>query len=100
MTIPPNNQTARADALRREVMSVPLTPLEWRRHEDLEWAAHSAEVANHPGKLVVIREKRIIGVGDDHQALVNQAVAQEQCPWWEFVVYQVPPLEEFTELST
>jgi hypothetical protein len=44
----------------------------------------------------VIRAKRIIAVGVDPQALLDQAVAQEQCPWWEFVVYLVPPLEEFS----
>ncbi len=99
MTIPPNTPPGQAGAPKAEIMSVPLSPLERRRHEDLQWAAHSAEAAQYPGKLLVIREKRIIAVGADQQALLDQAVAQEQFPWWEFVVYLVPPLEEFSEAA-
>ncbi len=70
-----------------------MTPLEKRMSEDLHWGLTAPEVQQHHGKLVVIRNKRVIAVGLDQQALLEQAAAQEQCPTWEFVVEVVPPLE-------
>jgi hypothetical protein len=68
-----------------------MTPLEKRMGEDLEWAATAPEVQQHLGKLVVIRNKRVIAVGDDRGALLEQPAAQERCPTWELVVEVVPP---------
>jgi hypothetical protein len=98
MTIPPNNQPGQTATPKRETVSVPLSPLERRMHEDLRWTTQSPEAQQYSGKLLVIREKRIVAVGVDQQALLEQAVAREQCPWWEIAVYLVPPLEEFWEV--
>jgi hypothetical protein len=98
MTIPPNVSPGQAAAPARAIVSEPLSPLELRLHEDLQWARHSTEAQQHPGKLLIVRDKRVIAIGQDHQALMAQAVAQEKCPWWEFAVYLVPPMEEFREV--
>ncbi len=78
---------------RQPITSRPMTPVEKRMHEDLYWAAQAPEVQQHLGKIVVIRNKRVIAVGLDQQALLEQAAAQEQCPIGEFVVEIVPGLD-------
>ena len=87
----PGNEPPADGGTRPPVTSRPMTPLEKRMVEDLHWAAESPEVQQHHGKLVVIRNKRIIAVGNDQKALLEQAAAQEGCPSWEFVVEVVPP---------
>jgi hypothetical protein len=58
---------------------------------DLEWAQTAPEVQRHHGQLVVVRGKRVLGVGVDRPALVRQAAAQEGCSEFELVVVVVPP---------
>jgi hypothetical protein len=89
-TIPGNGPPGDSMA-RQPVTSRPMTPLEKRMSEDLRWASQSPEVQQYHGKLVVIRNKRIIAVGNDQKSLLRQAAAQEGCPEWEFVVEVVPP---------
>jgi hypothetical protein len=67
--------------------------LEKRLLEDSNWAATAPEVLRHPGKLVIVRNKRVIAVGLDEEALLAQAAAQEHCPVSEFFVEVVPPEE-------
>ncbi len=71
----------------------PLLPEEMQQLEDLRWAADAPEVQQHVGKLVAVRRKRILGIGTDSESLVEQAAAQEGCPWWEVAVIEVPSLE-------
>jgi hypothetical protein len=89
----PSNEPPAGGGTRPPVTSRPMTPLEKRMAEDLRWAAQAPEVRQHHGKLVVIRNQRIIAVGNDQKALLEQAAAQEGCPSWEFVVEPVPPLD-------
>ena len=70
-----------------------LTPSERNQLEDLNWAATAPEVQQHYGKVVVIHNKRVVAVGTDRRSLLQQAAAQEQCPWWELAVEIVPPEE-------
>lgn len=70
-----------------------LTAAEQQQAEDLDWAATAPEVQQHHGKFVVIHQKRVVAVGTDRRALVEQAAAQEQCPWWELAVEVVAPLD-------
>jgi hypothetical protein len=70
-----------------------LTVSEITQAEDLRWAASAPEVQQHTGKLVVIHNKRVVAVGTDRRSLLEQAAAQEQCPWWELAVEVVPPEE-------
>jgi hypothetical protein len=39
---------------------------------------------------VAVHRRRVVAVGVDRRAVVEQAVAQERCPWWELVVELVP----------
>src|SRR5262249_47668724 len=92
--MPDNNNAQKATAPERpEVSSRPLTPAEQQQSEDLHWAATAPEVQQHLGKFVVVRKKRVIAVGTDRRALVEQAAAQEGCGWWELAVEVVPPAE-------
>ncbi len=77
----------------RQIVTRPLRPDEMQRVEDLRWAAGAPEVQQHPGKFVAVRHKRVLGVGTDRQALVEQVAAQEGCPWWEVAVMIVPSLD-------
>lgn len=71
----------------------PLTASERQQAEDLLWAATAPEVQQHVGKVVVIHNNRVVAVGTDRCSLLEQAAAQEQCPWWELAVEIVPPEE-------
>jgi hypothetical protein len=44
----------------------------------------------HYGKFVVVRDKRIVAVGTDRQALVEQAAKEAGVPWRHLVVIIVP----------
>jgi hypothetical protein len=70
-----------------------LTAGERQRADDLEWAASAPEVRQHLGQFVVVHRRRVVAVGTDRPALVEQAAAQEQCPWWELAVVAVPAAE-------
>ena len=61
--------------------------------DDLDWAEHAPEVQQNPGhygKFVVVYDKRILGVGTDRQALVEEAARQVGVPWQHLVVLIVP----------
>jgi hypothetical protein len=78
---------------RRPIESRPMTPLEKRMMEDLSWASRAPEVQQHPGNLVVVRNKRVLAVGLDVPALLKEAAAKEGCPENELVVAVVPRLD-------
>jgi hypothetical protein len=78
---------------KREPSLRSLTAGERRQLEDLDWAATAPEVQQRYGKIVVIHKKRVVGVGTEQRSLLEQAAAQEQCPWWELAVEIVPPEE-------
>jgi hypothetical protein len=66
-----------------------MTEVEQRMTDDLDWAEHAPEVQENPehyGKFVVVYNKRILAVGKDSQALVEQAAEQAGVPWKELVV--------------
>jgi hypothetical protein len=70
-----------------------MTPLEQRMADDFGWAEHALEVQQNPehyGKLVVVYNQRVLGVGTDRMALVQQVAAQEGVPWQHLVVVLVP----------
>jgi hypothetical protein len=58
--------------------------------EDFFWAREAPEAQQHQGKLVVVHGKRAVAGGTDRQALVSQAVAQENCEPEDLVVLVVP----------
>jgi hypothetical protein len=65
-------------------------PSEQQMLADLIWAATAAEVLQHVGKFVVIHNRRVLAVGTDRQALVEEAAERVGCPWWELAVAEVP----------
>ena len=70
-----------------------LNEIEQRMSDDLQWALAAPEVQRHPGKLVAVYKKRVVGVGTDRMALVQQAAQQEQCHWGDIAVVVVPSRE-------
>lgn len=58
--------------------------------DDLRWALRAPEVRQHPGKLVAVYKKRVVGVGADRDALVAQAAETAQCRCQDIVVLTVP----------
>ena len=68
----------------------PMSMIERQQEDDALWAAAAPEVQQHVGKFVAVRQKRVIAVGTDRRGVVEQAVARENCPWWELVVELVP----------
>lgn len=66
-----------------------MSELEQRMTDDFEWAMHAPEVQQNPdhyGQFVVVYNKRILAVGTDSQALVQQAAEQVGVPWQHLVV--------------
>jgi hypothetical protein len=70
-----------------------LNEMEQRMSDDLQWALAAPEVQQHPGKLVAVYKKRMVGVGTDRRALVQQAAEQEPCHWGDIAVVVVPSRE-------
>ena len=68
----------------------PMTAIEIQQHEDAQWAATAPEVQQHVGKFVAVHRQRVVAVGTDPRAVVEQAAAQAECPWWELFVELVP----------
>jgi hypothetical protein len=71
----------------------PMSDLEQRMTADHDWAEHAPEVQQNPdhqGKFVVVYNQRIVAVGTDRQALVEQAAEQVGVPWQHLVVIVVP----------
>jgi hypothetical protein len=70
-----------------------MSELEQRMTDDFDWAQRASEVQENPehyGKFVVVYNKRILAVGRDRQALVEQAAEQVGVPWQHLVVMIVP----------
>lgn len=70
-----------------------LSELGQQMSDDLDWAEAAPEVQQNPehyGKFVVVRNKRVLGVGTDRMALVQRVAEQEQVPWQQLVVVIVP----------
>jgi hypothetical protein len=97
-TFVPQDQLGTLNQPRPPVTSRPLTPVERRMAEDTEWAFQAPEVLEHIGKVVLIRNKRVVAVGDRRADLLDKAAAQEGCEPWELVVIVVPS-DEFWETS-
>jgi hypothetical protein len=93
MTSSGSEEQRAASEKQGEPSTRPLTPGERNQLEDLDWAATAPEVQQHYGKIVVIHKKRVVAVGTDQRSLLEQAAAQEQCPWWELAVEIVSPEE-------
>jgi hypothetical protein len=75
-----------------------MTELEQRMTDDFDWAQHAPEVQQNPehyGKFVVVYNKRILAVGRDHQALVEEAAKKVGVPWQHLVVLIVHRPESF-----
>jgi hypothetical protein len=70
-----------------------MSELEQRMTDDFDWAMHAPEVQQNPehyGKFVVVHHKRILAVGRERQALVEQAAKEAGVPWQHLVVVIVP----------
>lgn len=67
-----------------------LNEIERQMADDMQWALTAPEVQQHHGKLVAVYKKRIVGVGLDRMALVQQAAQREQCHWGDIAVVVVP----------
>jgi hypothetical protein len=79
----------------------PMTELEQRMTDDLDWAEHAPEVQQNPehyGKFVVVYNKRMLAVGRDSQALVEEAAKQVGVPWQHLVVLIVHRPGSFWEI--
>ena len=62
---------------------IEMSELLQRMTADLHWAEHAPEVQENPdhyGKFVVVYNKRILAVGKDRQALVEQAAEKAGVP--------------------
>jgi hypothetical protein len=77
-----------------------LNEIEQQVSEDLQWGLSAAEVQEHHGKFVAVYKKRIVGVGTDRMALVQQAAKQEQCHWGDIAVVVVPDQEAWAHSAS
>ena len=70
-----------------------MTEVEQRMTADLDWAEHAPEVQENPdhyGKTVVVYKKRILAVGKDSPALLDEAAQKAGVPWDELATLIVP----------
>jgi len=70
-----------------------MSELEQRLTDDFEWAEQAHEVQQNPdhyGKFVVVYNKRILAVGTDRQAVVEEAAREAGVPWQHLLVIIVP----------
>lgn len=75
-----------------------MTELEQRMTDDLDWAEHAPEVQQNPehfGKFVIVYNKRILAVGRDHRAVIEEAAKKAGVPWQHLVVLIVHRPESF-----
>jgi hypothetical protein len=93
MTQPVNDEPGQPGVNQPGSRLRPLTAIEQQQIEDLKWAGSAAEVQQHLGKYVVVHKKRVVAVGTDCTALLQEAAAREQCPEWELVVEVVPAID-------
>ena len=70
-----------------------LNEKEQQMADDVHWAMSAPEVQQHHGKLVAIYKKRVVGVGTDRMAMVQQVARQEQCHWGDIAIVAVPSLD-------
>jgi hypothetical protein len=97
MSVLPSKGSSSAGQPPRQAGFIPISPLEKRIDEDADWAAQAAEVQEHCGQLVAIRNKKVVAVGGDEQALRKRAAALEQCGEEEFLIwFDFPP--EFRDI--
>jgi hypothetical protein len=68
-------------------------PVEQRLIEDLRWRATAPEAQQHAGKVVAVRDKRVVVVGLDRLALRREASARAACAEDEIVLLVVPPTD-------
>jgi len=68
----------------------PLSDVEQRMTDDLYWARTAPEVQRHQGKLVVVRNRRVVAIGTDPATLLAQAAVHENCPEEELLIVPVP----------
>jgi hypothetical protein len=64
-----------------------------RMTSDLDWAQHAPEVQNNPehyGKSVVIYNKRVLAVGKNCPALLEEAAEKSGVPWQDLLLVIVP----------
>ena len=71
-------------------MQQALTDLERRMLDDLNWAMGDPDVRQHQRQLVVVRNRKVLAVGKDCEALLESAAGREGCPKDELVVGVVP----------
>jgi len=70
-----------------------MTDVERRMTDDFDWAQHAPAVQEDPahyGKLVVVHDRRILAVGRDRQAMLQQAAKEAGVPTRHLVVVLVP----------
>jgi hypothetical protein len=84
-----SNATGEPD---RTISNKPRIPLGPGWLDDLHWATQVPEMLQHPGKLVAVRNSRVVGVGLDEAALRREAAAREGCPEAEIAVVLAPDL--------
>jgi hypothetical protein len=70
-----------------------MSPVEQRLIEDLRWGVTAPEVQQHAGKVVAVRDKRVVAVGIDRLALRREASACTGCAEDEIVLLIVPPAD-------
>jgi phosphatidate phosphatase APP1 len=70
-----------------------LNEIEQQMSDDLQWGLTAPEVQQHPGQLVAVYIRRVVGVGTERMALVRQAAQEEQCHWGDIAVIAVPSQE-------
>lgn len=74
-------------------MQARMTEVEQRMLNDLHWARRAPEVQENPehyGKTIVIYDRRILAVGKDSLALLEEAAEKAGVPWQELVTVIVP----------
>jgi deoxycytidylate deaminase len=69
-----------------------LNDTELRLSNDFAWAKTAAEVQQHVGKLVAVRNKRVIAVGTNDETLLKEAAEREGCPKEDLLLVVVPQL--------
>jgi hypothetical protein len=70
-----------------------MTDLQQRMLDDLDWARRAPEVQGNPehyGKTIVVYDRRILAVGKDSPALLEEAAKKAGVPWYHLVTLIVP----------
>jgi hypothetical protein len=67
-----------------------LTIEQLRQLNDLNWASYAPEVQQHEGKLVAVRNRRVLAVGTDSPTLAREAAAKAGCQEKEVTIVFAP----------